>query len=375
MNYRVTVLTPTLIGSGEALSPIDYMVWRDQVNVLDQARIFKLLARGPRLDNYLNQIRRADKLDFSSWGGFAQNFAGRRIAFEHTSAVSHWNRMPTDHLFIPEFATSPAGPYLPASALKGALRTALLASRWQSKHLEGLAAKFDEGTLRRTAAEELERQSLGNPGHDLMRAVSLADSAPASRDQFKVFLWRTAKLDNRGGKISWGWKGVNRNTVEPNRLSDAAARFAEMASPGAAFTGRWDELARARSNVNSKSLCAAANAYSMTALTLHEKFASACGLSGVVASVRRLKETIEASQNGSGATGQSCLLNLGWGGGFFGKTGWPHPEDANYRKLLGALPPYSRTISAGLPFPKSRRILFLNDQPATLAGWVKLDIQ
>lgn len=368
MNYRVTVLTPTLVGSGEALSPIDYMVWRDQVNVLDQARIFKLLARGPRLDNYLVQIRRADRLDFASWGGFAQNFAGRRIAFEHPSAVGHWNRMPADHLFIPEFATNTGGPYLPASALKGALRTALLASRWQAKHLEGLAARFDEGTLRRTAAEELERQSLGNPGHDLMRALSLGDSAPVARDRFQVYLWRTAKLDNRGGRIAWGWKGVGRNTVEPNRISDASARFAEMATPGSAFTGRWDELARVRSNVNARLLAAAANAYSAVTLTLHEKFAAACGLNGVVASVRKLKEEIQA------AGPSSCVLNLGWGGGFFGKTGWPHPEDVNYRKLLGALPPYSRTIASGLPFPKSRRVLFLNDQPAALAGWVRLDV-
>lgn len=368
MNYRVTVLTPTLVGSGEALSPIDYMVWRDQVNVLDQARIFKLLARGPRLDNYLTQIRRADKLDFGSWGGFAQNYAGRRIAFEHPSAVGHWNRMPTDHLFIPEFATTTAGPYLPASALKGALRTALLASRWQSKHLEALAAKFDEGTLRRSAADDLERQTFGGASHDPMRAFSLADSAPATSESFQVYLWRTAKLDNRGGKISWGWKGVNRNTVEPNRLSDAAARFAEMARPGTTFTGRWSQLARIRTNVNTQALCAASNAYSLTALTLHEKFASACGMSGVVASIRRMKETLATAPD------TTCLINLGWGGGFFGKTGWPHPEDANYRKLLGALPPYARTISSGLPFPKTRRILFLNDQPATLAGWVKVEI-
>jgi len=43
MKYRVTVLTPTLVGDGTKLSPIDYMVWRDQVNVLDQTRIFRLL--------------------------------------------------------------------------------------------------------------------------------------------------------------------------------------------------------------------------------------------------------------------------------------------------------------------------------------------
>ena len=92
MRYRATCLTPALTGDGQKLAPIDYMVWRDQVNVLDQRRIFKLLAKGPRLDSYLSQLKRSEKLDFASWGGFAQNFAGRRIPFEHASMAAHYDR-------------------------------------------------------------------------------------------------------------------------------------------------------------------------------------------------------------------------------------------------------------------------------------------
>ena len=47
MRYRLTCLTPLLVGDGRKLSPIDYMVWKDHVNVLDQWRIFRLLAKGP----------------------------------------------------------------------------------------------------------------------------------------------------------------------------------------------------------------------------------------------------------------------------------------------------------------------------------------
>ena len=50
VRYRFTCLTPLLVGDGQELSPIDYMVWKDQVNVLDQRRIFRLLSKGPRLD-------------------------------------------------------------------------------------------------------------------------------------------------------------------------------------------------------------------------------------------------------------------------------------------------------------------------------------
>ena len=57
MKYRVTCLTPTLVGDGQKLAPIDYMVWKDHVNVLDQRRIFRLLAKGPRLEGYLAQLK------------------------------------------------------------------------------------------------------------------------------------------------------------------------------------------------------------------------------------------------------------------------------------------------------------------------------
>ena len=67
MQYRAECLTPVLVSDGATLSPIDYMVWKDQVNVLDQRKIFRLLAKGPRLDGYLNQVKRAQKLDFASW--------------------------------------------------------------------------------------------------------------------------------------------------------------------------------------------------------------------------------------------------------------------------------------------------------------------
>src|ERR1700742_3559120 len=115
MKYKVTALTPLLVGDGRELSPIDYMVWKDQVNVLDQNRIFKLLARGPRLDGYLAQLRKATKLDFASWGGFAQNFSQRRIPFESADYTPIWNAAPSESLFIPTFASDHRGAYLPAS--------------------------------------------------------------------------------------------------------------------------------------------------------------------------------------------------------------------------------------------------------------------
>jgi CRISPR-associated protein Csm5 len=138
MNYRLTCITPTLVGDGQKLAPIDYMVWKEHVNVLNQKRIFRLLAKGPRLEGYLSQLKKAEKLDFASWGGFAQNYAGRRIPFEHASSAQYWERAKAESLFIPTFSTGPSGPYVPGTAIKGALRTGVVHGRFTERLLQEL---------------------------------------------------------------------------------------------------------------------------------------------------------------------------------------------------------------------------------------------
>ena len=166
MRYRLTVLTPLLIGDGQRLAPIDYMVWKDQVNVLDQKKIFRLLARSPRLDSYLTQIRRAEKLDFNSWGGYAQNYALRRIPLESPSLARIFERALPEHLFLPTFATAPGGGiYVPASALKGVLRTALLAARLNQAHWNHLCERLEAADRPpRNPASALESAAVGAAG-------------------------------------------------------------------------------------------------------------------------------------------------------------------------------------------------------------------
>lgn len=70
----------------------------------------------------------------------------------------------------------------------------------------------------------------------------------------------------------------------------------------------------------------------------------------------------------------SCLLSLGWGGGLPAKSAWLDTTNADYRQILEAYQFYNRALATNLPFPKTRRIVFLNNKPATLPGWVELEI-
>ena len=285
-------------------------------------------------------MQRATKLDFASWGGFAQNYADRRIPFEDVSCTPQWERAPLDSLSIPTFAAAESGPFLPGSALKGALRTGFV-----------FANPGDRGVS------------------DKMRVVSVADSGSRSRETFKVYMMRVSKLVSRGpSQYTLGWK------------SDAPG-FAEMAAPGTSFEGLWRENAflngeevrqalRWREPVTRERLFTACNLYAEKQLQLHAQYAAWTGLGELAASVAELQQKLTAARDQG-----RCLLAIGWGGGFVSKSAAIGLPDEEYRKVLGALPYYERAIKSGMPFPKTRRVVFLKNKPATLPGWVELSVE
>ncbi len=395
MNYRVECLTPVLVSDGGTLSPIDYMVWKDQVNVLDQRKIFRLLAKGPRLDGYLNQVKRAEKLDFASWGGFAQNFAGRRIAFEHSSIASQWERQPADDCHIPTFMRSHEGPYLPGSSVRGALRTALVSSRLDEKALELFGETMAGERPPRHPGEALEQRTMSNDGGrggwDPMKSFAVSDSRVIASSATRVYLVRVASLaESRDAKaaaarpFSLVWKQSRGGSVESRRIEDSTPVFAEMAPPGTVFEGPWTERAfyrkgeirhalRWRDVDLRKTMIEAANVYAARLIAEHRRFASAAGLAGLDAALVALESALAQTQ----AAGNRCLLNIGWGGGLLGKAAWPVSApgaEETHRRMLASQAVWARAIRTGMPFPKTRRVIFLQGQPAALPGWVSLAI-
>lgn len=381
MRYRLTCLTPVLVGDGGRLSAIDYMVWKDQVNVLDQGRIFKLLAKGPRLEGYLSQLKRATKLDFASWGGFAQNFAHRRIPFEHTAYAAYWNRASGEALNIPTFAAGPAGPYVPGSAIKGALRTGMLFSVLTDGVLRDLAGRIRPERPSRRPAEAAEEQLIGVGGDSRTRVFSVADSAPADYTRFKIYLLRTAVLAARGrDQYSLGWKQSPRGAADGRKPEDSTPIFAEMSPPGSTFEGTWQEkgffllpeIRRVlgwRQPIERGKIFEAANDYTAALLALHKTYAERTGMQLFAKTLDEIEAHLAAARS-SGA----CLLSLGWGGGLMGKSAWLDTANEDYRQVLKSIAVYNNALASGLPFPKTRRIVFLDDRPASLPGWARLEI-
>jgi len=381
MRYRLTCLTPLLVGDGRKLSPIDYMVWKDHVNVLDQWRIFRLLAKGPRLDGYLAQLKKADKLDFASWGGFAQNFAGRRIPFESPAYSNYWNRAMGDSLHIPTFSSGPSGQYLPGTAIKGALRTGMVFANWRDGMLQDVAGRTRGDRPPRRPAESVEEQALGSGGANRMRFIATGDSGTVATSDFKIYLLRTSTLQPRGAGFTLGWKQSPRGSVDGGRPEESTPTFAEMATPGTIFRGVWDEKkfflqpevrrsVRWPEGFSRAKVFEAVNVYAAGLIALQRQYASMAGMGLLDRSLEELEQRLaQARENGG------CLLSLGWGGGLTVKSAWLDTTNADYRQILSAYQIYNRALATNLPFPKTRRIVFLNNKPATLPGWAELAVE
>ena len=381
MRYRLTCLTPVLVGDGRKLSPIDYMVWKDHVNVLDQWRIFRLLAKGPRLDSYLAQLKKADKLDFASWGGFAQNFAGRRIPFETPAYSAYWNRAALESLHIPTFAAGASGPYLPGTAIKGALRTGMAFANWRDGMLQNVAERVKGDRPPRRPAESAEEQALGPAGASKMRLVNVGDSATVATSEFKIYLLRTSTLQPRGAGFTLGWKQSPRGAADGTRPADGTPVFAEMAVPGTTFEGQWHERdfflqpevrksVRWPEGFNRQRMFEAANVYAEGLISLQRQYASWTGLGLLDQNLAQLEQRLAAARESG-----RCVVCLGWGGGLTTKSVWLDSTNGDYRQILQQYTIYNRALSGGLPFPKTRRVVFLNDRPATLPGWVEIEVR
>lgn len=324
-------------------------------------------------------MRKATKLDFASWGGFAQNFSQRRIPFEHPEAAAAWNSAPAESLFIPTFAADHRGAYLPGSALKGALRTSIVFSRWTAGTIDRIAAAVSGERAPRRLAEPAEVSS----GASQVKIISVADSQPLTASAFKIFLTRVASLDTRQtGTSQLSWKVAGRGSVSPQRMSEATPVFAEMAPPGSGFVGEWDErvflenpeLTHAlgwRFVPQPKQILDAANEHAAAQLELHARYAEVTGLEGLRNTIQGLSQELLVSRESPG----TCLLCLGWGSGFLSKVGYLQTEQEPYRRILRAVAGFGKAIREGVPFPKTRRIVFTDAKPVTLPGWVKVHFE
>jgi CRISPR-associated protein Csm5 len=243
--------------------------------------------------------------------------------------------------------------------------------RWSEATMRDLVKRIEteeaEGKrIPRNPGTKAEEAVLGGSGKSIMRRVSAGDSASISHSGMKVYLLRTSTLIAKGeGKYELGWKSA-RGTAEARRIDDSTPTFAEMAAPDTAFEGVWSES----SERDRAKIFQAANRFALSQLSHHKQYAQWTGLAPLAATVDGLESKIQALSGRQNA----CVLSIGWGGGVLSKISAGDTTDASYRSLAKRVAFYDNALRTGLPFPKTRRIVFQDGKAAQLPGFVLLEL-
>jgi len=362
------ILTPTQAGSGEELlKDFDYIDRAGEVFIVDQEQSFNVVASGNlALDSLmvsgfkLNDLVKAAGQDF-----------GYRIPW-----LSNKQKIP-DKL-REQVKDAFNRPYLPGSALKGAIRTALIAEWLRSvmqskdilKHIESLLPSRDR------YGRAPKAKSASSASNNLMEALTGKD---AQQDIFRPFKTTDALFNSSDlclADIRWLNENRWRSMVQKKSFEDwkdADGICAEVLKPGSITlaTLQWDGFLLSDSCWQQKGTIAN---------ILPKDFAGLKELLNKHAKYRLGKEIEFYQTQGKQQPKDECqriltqlekdpdaaYLQLSWGSGWRGMTGDWASEDQikSFRELFGLGKP-------GRPFPKTRRLV-VNGEPKLPLGWIRL---
>ena len=371
VTFEVEVLSPVHVGTGRVLGKHDLAVIGGRLWRFDPDRVLEGLSRSPvMMEHYLSDGAQV----LAGWPESKRASCARYVV--------EWSGLPPGD--VREHVADATGrPYLPGSSVKGAVRSAILWSCHRHAHekvKEQQRALIGKGgSDPERAGGPLERGYFGkDPNRNVMRVLMMEDSDPLPAGLLRVAELRIA-VEDREGRLAW-FAGPHRRADDPRK---GVAVWAECLPPGARTRMKvtldrfllWnvteagaeapsrpaEELGFERRRKLLETWTRSCNSASMARAEAEQRWASSLGLEAVAGFYRRLLAEM-------GRAGDGVYLWLGWGTGWRGKTvveplGEEAVERARAEYRLGR---------DGSPFPKTRRVVFVNGAPSFPMGWVRL---
>jgi CRISPR-associated protein Csm5 len=381
LTYQIEVLTPVHVGNGRQILPPEYVLDSEARKIVrvDLDSLFR--EKGFPIVRYINAVRQP---------GFYLGSEFRTASVRHPlyqfksggniHELSRYLRRSAGAFL--EHIKDGGKPYLPGSSIKGAIRSLILKyllSSDRSDYEEELnrsirlrkEGKKEERQLK-TFSTEAENLVLGRTNRSLLRALQVSDSSTIEPSQLELGCVKILSLTQEG----YAWKDLaNRRNLKD--FEDATPIFFESLPAGTILSGSFktdddlltgycaDQLSYRSEGVQAiKRLFSVCKQGSMELLQKEAAFFEAI----------RLKPCLDAAINLMSVV-QSCQENqmvfpLAWGTGYNAKAnGWIIDSD-----LMDMVRREFNLGREGFEFPKSRKILFFQGEPANLVGWVRLSI-
>ena len=355
------IITPTQSGSGaELFKELDYIERSQMAFIVDQQASFQAIASGNlALDA---QLLAGNRL--SDWVNAAGQDFGYRLPWLGSAA-----KVPEK--FREHLKDAQNRPYLPGSAIKGAIRTALIAEWLRSmpssifSHLLPQKDRFGKSPSKQWAAKKLMDEITGKDAkQDIFRSFKVKDTLFANSDlRLADIRWLN--------ETSWRSMG-QRKSFESWQQADGI--YAEVLQTGAlaVLQLQWDGFLLSDINAwqqtdrvpsiapaNFEDLRQRLNLHAEYRLKREILFYKQQGKPAPERECQRILNMLKTDE-------QSAYLQMSWGSGWRGLTGdWASEAQVDtFRQLfnLGRI---------GKPFPKTRRLV-VSGEPKLPMGWVRL---
>jgi len=365
MKYTVKILHPLHIGTGKEINPIEYIV-DDQFHRIDMDALF----RDDSFDN--EKFISNTKGEQLYLGDISPEICKKHARYIINFLDQHTKQALSSSLGSPnaevlEYIKNRDLPYIPGSSIKGAIRTAIL---WYIlKNDEYLMQKaqdilYNQGRVKDVEADdEIIKLVFGkNPNYDLMRTLQVSDSESVEIENLWLSKVKTLSTKYEG----YGWKPY---TV-----------FIECLKSGTILEGRFktdDFLLKTKAAEKLKfgdkqelvekipEIC---NYFASEFIDTEIKFYKKYKLDQLVNEYEELANSIPPS-------GKGFLLHLGWGAGWHGMTIGKLLQENHSFDFDGLRNKFSLGKRGVVEFPKTRKIIFKQNQPEYPLGWVKISLK
>jgi len=341
--FKLSALTPFTVGSGRVLGRFDYTL---TVNPRSGAPLIRVIDTERFIDEANIPLEKKIEAIEKRQAGSLDRYSRCVLACAFRDA--------REGLELIEFSRDPLGrPVVPASSLKGLLRTAvghsLLSSRRELVR-EGVEGAMEGRWRREGAAQKIERRIFGSSHReDSLRDLRVAEPAALSNEDLKAF--EVGVYEISGGP--------------PRRKTSV---YIEAIAPSAGVSFEFPiSIARASEGplAGREALLGALRGFSEALIDLERRFYADLGARDLRA---KLDETLRR------AAGR-VALPFGFGAGWRSKTlgALLGPGELNrLAPLLSPGRPYVRL--RGQPvFPKTRRWVHEFGRPAEPLGWVAVE--
>lgn len=347
---RLTPLTPVAVGSGRVLNRFDYTQTVNPrsgmplLRVIDTERFIAEAAIPPEKKVEAIEKRQAGTLDRFSRYVLSCSFREAREGIE-----------------LLEFHRDSVGrPLVPASAMRGLLRTAVLhsiLSKEPERLREGVAAAMEGRWRRDRAAEKLERRVLGVREEDPLRRLRVREPAPVSNEDLRAY--EVAVMGLAGGpprpKMTLFLEAIDPRSGAtfdfPVRIEPAPPR-ARSGPAEALLAGREPFLGALR-------------AFSAALLEAERRFYREAGARDLSAALEAVARRAEGR----------VAVPFGFGAGWRAKTMGLLLGPAELQRLAPLLSPGRSYYRRGpaVVFPKTRRWVLAGGRPSEPLGWAALE--